>query len=310
MVPYVEHAWGVDYAIGGVHTLCEAMMRVAQQRGATIRTNSEVTRILVNGDRSVGVELADGQRIDTDDVIVDADAAAALTHLLEDDISFRFRKPHLEHLRESCSTFMMYMGLDTTLDLRHHTFFFADDYEAEMTRLFRDNTLGDDLSVYVCNPSVTDPTVAPAGHSALYLLALAPNTRAPIDWDHECPVMRSRVLSALRRRTGIDVEPHIRAERIITPAEWESRYHISHGAVFGPVHSVTQLLALRLPNRLPSPSNVYITGAGTNPGSGVPTILESARIASRLLCESRGISFPAPRPLPPPLTWQRHAAPT
>jgi phytoene desaturase len=198
---------------------------------------------------------------------------------------------------------MLYLGVDTQLPLRHHTFFFADDYRSEMDRVFGEGELADDLSLYVCNPVVTDSSVAPPGHSALYLLALAPNTRAAIDWQTEAPRMRARVLDLLKRRTGVDVVPHIRAEHQISPRDWESGFAISHGAVFGPKHDITQLLAFRLPHRLPLAENLFLTGAGTSPGSGIPTILESARIATRLLCERHGVAFPVSLPLPEPTTW-------
>jgi phytoene desaturase len=303
MVPYVEHAWGVDYVMGGIHRLCSTMERVARELGARIRTSSQVARILVENDRTVGVELMSGERISADDVVIDADAPAALSRLLNQDVSARFSRSRLEHLNESCSTFMLYLGLDTRLPLLHHTFFFASDYRAEMDRVFQGGKLGDDISVYACNPVVTDPSVAPPGHSSLYLLALVPNNRAGIDWEREDDVMRSRVLNALRGWTGVDLTPHIRTELMVTPVEWESRYNISHGAVFGASHNITQLLAFRLPNQLPSPSNVFLTGGGTSPGSGLPTILESARIASRLVCERHGVPFPPSRPLPRPTTW-------
>ena len=304
MVPYVEHAWGVDYINGGIHKLCEAMLRVALELGAVVRTNAEVARVLVEDDRSVGVELVGGERIPADDVVIDADAPAALTRILDRDVSLRFSRSRLEHLNQSCSTFMLYLGLDLQLPLLHHTFFFASDYRAEMERVFQDGTLAEDISLYACNPVRTDPSVAPPGHSALYLLVLVPNARARVEWTDEAPLMRARVLSSMQKWTGIDLEPHIRAEQTLTPAEWERRYNISDGAVFGPAHSITQLLAFRLPNRLPSPDNVFLTGGGTSPGSGLPTILESARIASRLVCERHQVAFPLSRPLPAPTTWR------
>jgi len=306
MVPYVEHAWGVDYIQGGIHQLCEAMRRVAVEHGASTRTAAEVRSLLVQEGRCVGVQLTTGEAIAADDVVVDADAAVALLNLLDQDVSLRFRKSRLRHLKESCSTFMLYLGLDTQLPLQHHTYHFADDYNAEMERVFKAGTLDDDdPSLYVCNPSCSDPSLAPPGHSSLYLLTLAPNTRADIDWSHEAPRMRRRILAKVSRLTGIDVETRIRAERLITPAQWEQEFNISHGAVFGPAHNIMQLLAFRLPNQLPSPDNVYLAGAGTSPGSGLPIILESARIASRLLCARHGLEFPDSRPLPAPLTWGR-----
>jgi phytoene desaturase len=198
---------------------------------------------------------------------------------------------------------MLYLGLDRVLPIGHHTFYFAEDYRAEMDRVFHRGTLADDISLYVCNPSITDPTMAPPGRSSLYVLALVPNTSADIDWSIEQPRMRARVMDMLERRTGQDIARHVTVEASIAPTGWEDDFEVSHGAVFGPTHNIGQLLAFRLPNRLPSPRNVYLAGGGTNPGSGLPTILESGRIVTRLLCEHHGIPFPASLPLPEPATW-------
>lgn len=298
MVPFVEHAWGIDHVQGGLSELCRAMARIAHQHGARIRNNAEAERLVVKDGVCTSVLLKSGETLSCDDVIIDADGAEALRHLLEHDVSLRFSHARLEHLRESCSTFMLYLGLDCEVPLAHHTFFFARDYREEMRRVFETLTLDDDLSLYVCNASKSDPTLAPQGHSSLYALVLTPNTRAPLDWSGEAPRMRERVLRVLKERSGFDAAKHIRAEKVLTPRDWETQFNISHGAVFGPAHSMLQLLAFRLPNQLPSPNNVFLAGGATNPGSGLPTIAESARIASRLLCERHGLAFPPSAPLP------------
>lgn len=309
MVPYVEHAWGIAHVRGGMHRMCEAFARVARSLGAEIHTQAPVRRLLVAGDRCRGVELEDGERIACDDVIVNADAAAALLRLLEHDVSLRFRRSHLEHMDESCSVCTLYLGLDRTLPLAHHTFFFARDYAAEMRRVFEDGTTDDDLSLYACNPGASDASMAPPGHASLLLLALVPNTRSPIDWRSEAPRMRERMITAFERRAGVSIQPHIRAEEALVPEDWEDGFAVSHGAVFGPSHRLGQLLAFRLPNRLPWPHNVYLAGAATSPGSGLPTILESARISTRLLCARHRVPFPASNPLPPPrFELQAHSA--
>lgn len=305
MVPYVEHAWGIDYARGGLHSLCTAMARVAERNGAKLRVNAEVTKLETDGERCTAVVLKGGERLEVEDLIIDSDATASLLRLLDRDVSFRFSKRRLRQLEESCSTFMLYLGLDVQLPWQHHTFFFADDYRDEMKRVFHIGALSDDFSLYVCNPSRTDASVAPEGHSALYALALVPNTRFGIDWAEEAPRMRARVMRALSRHAEFDLSPHVRAEYQLTPRDWESAFQVSHGAVFGPSHGINQLLAFRPPNKLPSFDNVFLTGGGTSPGSGLPTIFESARISSRLLCQRHGVSFPASKPLPAPETWGR-----
>lgn len=298
MVPFVEHAWGIDHVRGGVHRLCSALARVATELGATVRTGARVKRLVVEGERCTAVELDGGEQVPCDDVVVNADGARALDTLLEQRVSLRFNHHRLEHLAESCSTYMLYLGVDRPVPLRHHTVFFARDYRAEMKRIFRQGLVGEDLSLYVCNPAATDPTMAPEGHCALYVLALVPNTRFPLDWNRQGPALRDTVLDALKTRAGLELEGHVKVEASLTPTDWETDFAVSHGAVFGPTHRITQLLAFRLPNQLPSPSNVYLAGGATSPGSGLPTILESARIASRLVCERHGVAFPPSAPLP------------
>jgi len=299
MVPYVEHEWGIAHVRGGVNQLCVALARVAQSLGAAVRTGAAARKLAVGeGGRCTAVLLESGERVACDEVVVNADGAAALHRLLPHGPSLRFNAHRLEHLKESCSTFMLYLGLDRPVPLPHHTFFFAGDYRAEMKRLFETQELGDDLSLYVCNPSVTDATLAPAGHSALYVLALVPNNRSGIDWQRAQAGFRALVLDTLERRSGVQVRPHVRAETQISPHDWEHGFGVSHGAVFGPAHRIGQLLAFRLPNALPWPTNVYLAGGATSPGSGLPTILESGRIAARLICERSGVAFPAPWPLP------------
>lgn len=298
MVPYVEHAWGIRHVRGGVHRLADAMAEVARRNGARIHVQRPVRRLIVEHDHCSGVELEDGERVRADHVVIDADATHALLNLLDQDVSLRFNRKKIAAQRESCSTFMLYLGLDTVLPLAHHTFFFAQDYRAEMERVFTSGSLGDDISVYACNPAVTDGSMAPPGHSGLYLLSLVPNTRFDVNWSEQRSKLRERVLDCVERRAGLSVRAHIEVEAMLTPDDWERRFGVSHGAVFGPAHSIDQLLAFRLPNRLPHPNNVFLAGAGTSPGSGLPTILESARIAARSICDVHAVPFPASKRVP------------
>lgn len=303
MVPYVEHAWGVFHVMGGVHQIPLAMARVAREQGARIRTGVGVKHLEVEHGRCSAVLCDDGERIEGDAVVLNLDATHALLSLLDEDVSLHFRKAHVAHQAESCSVYVLYLALDTVLPLPHHTFYFAEDYRAEMARVFRGGALGEDFSLYVCNPAATDPTMAPEGCSGLYVLALVPNTTADIAWPTAGPAQRERVLTALEARAGLELRSHIRVEQALAPPDWAGDFEVSHGAVFGPAHSIGQLLAFRLPNRLPSPRNVYLVGGGTNPGSGLPTILESGRIVTRLITEEEGLEFPTSRPLPAPSTW-------
>jgi phytoene desaturase len=275
--------WGVDHVEGGLHRIPEAFARVAETAGATLRRGATVRRIVVEEGRARAVELDDGVLLRGDIIIVNADATHALLALLGDAAAVRFSRRELTHRSESLSAYSLYLGLDVVPPLGHHTFFAGAIAGT-----------ADDLPLYVCNPVVTDPTMAPPGHAALHLVALVPNSRdASIDWTAEAPRMRERILDFVSRRTGFDAHSHVRAEARMTPADWEERFAISHGAVFGPEAQLEPGLAFRVPFRLSSPDNVYLTGGGERPAAGLPATLEAGRVVAGLVCEAEGIAVPS-----------------
>lgn len=299
IIPYVEHAYGIHHVTGGLSQVCLAMANIAREFGAEIHTATAVAQVVTEGAHCSGVRLADGTMVAADAVVVTTDFAWSMTHLFTPGVVRGWTPETLAKKRYSCSTFMLYLGLDTCYPTPHHNFIFADDYRREMTDIFTDAGLSDDFSLYVCNPSVTDATLAPAGHSALYVLVLVANNGAGIDWEKERDGFRARVLQRLEERAGLhDLRSHICEERIITPQDWEEDHNIYRGAVFNLAHSIDQLLYLRPRNRFDEFNNCYLAGGGTSPGSGFPTILESARITTDLLCQAHGLPGEAPGVLP------------
>jgi len=206
----------------------------------------------------------------------------------------------------SCSTFMLYLGLDTLYaDEPHHQILFADDYHRNLNEIQEERTVSEDMSIYVRNSSVTDPLVAPEGHSNLYVLVPTINTRHQVDWSGKRSAYRDKVLDRVEARTGMkDIRRHIVEERIITPQDWQDDGSIFLGATFNLKHTLDQLLYLRPHNRYGKFRNLYLTGGGTHPGSGLPTIYESARISSNLICEQFG-SIYEPVDLTTPLLAER-----
>ena len=149
-----------------------------------------------------------------------------------------------------------------------------------------------DPSFYVQNACVTDPGLAPAGMSTLYVLVPVPNQGSGIDWKKESGAFRGRVLRQLQK-VGLDLpEERIRYERVLTPADWEGGYQIYRGATFNLAHNLGQMLLGRPHNQFEDLEQVYLVGGGTHPGSGLPVIYESARISTRLLCQRLGLPFP------------------
>ena len=297
MIPYTEHAHGVYHVQGGLCQISHAMARAAREFGAEIQTSQPVRRVLTSGRRAIGVELASGEKIECDDVVINADFGHAMSSLFDSSQLTRYKPEKLPSKSWSCSTFMMYLGLDRTYpEADHHTIVFAKDYKGNLEDISRHKRTSEDISVYVRNSVVTDPSVAPAGHSALYILVPVPNNFSEINWGEEAPRYRERALRTLAQRSlYTDIEQHIREELIVTPDDWENKFSVYKGATFNMGHNWSQMLFLRPHNKFEEFDHCYLVGGGTHPGSGLPTIFESARISSNLICSQYRIPYNRPK---------------
>ncbi len=288
ILSYLEYDFGVWHPIGGCSAVSEAMADIATEMGATIALDDGVEEILFESDRAVGVRTASGEHF-ADAVVINADFAQAMTKLVPDRIRRRWTDARIAKKKFSCSTFMMYLGIDGREDLAHHTIYTAADYVKNLHDIETNHVLSDDPSFYVQNASVTDDSLAPRGQSTLYVLAPVSHRHGNIDWTHERPRFRDKVMQQLARLGIKDLEHRIRFEKIITPHCWETEYDIHRGATFNLSHSLGQMLHLRPRNRFEDLKGVYLVGGGTHPGSGLPVIYESARITSRLLLHDMGL---------------------
>ncbi len=298
MIPYTEHAHGVYHVMGGLSRIPQALAEVSREEGAEIHTSAPVARVLLDGRRATGVKLASGEKIYCDEVILNADFGHAMTTLFEPNRLGRYRPEKLRERKFSCSTFMMYLGLDRTYDAEHHTIIFARDYKKNIEAITQGSQSLDEISVYIRNSCRTDPSGAPSGHSALYILVPVSNNRSGIDWQEQKQEMRERIFRVLRERTPFgDVEPHVQREMIVTPQDWEDRHSVFLGATFNMAHSWDQMLYMRPHNKFEMFENCYLVGGGTHPGSGLPTIFESARISANLICQKYAVAHPMARPL-------------
>ena len=297
MIPYTEHAHGVYHVMGGLCRIPEAFAKVAYEEGAEIHTSCAVKRVLLEGKRACGVELENGELVSCDDVVINADFGHAMSTLFPDSDLGKYSAATLSRRKYSCSTFMMYLGLDRAYpDAEHHMIVFAEDYKRCLEDITRAKIVSDDLSVYVRNAVNLDPSCAPAGHSALYVLAPVPNNTSGIDWNQHKSAYRENILRLLEARTPYkDLREHIREELILTPADWETQKSVFLGATFNMGHSWDQMLYFRPHNKFELFDNTYLVGGGTHPGSGLPTIFESARISSNLICDKYGVHHPKPK---------------
>lgn len=316
ILSFLEYEYGVYHPDGGCGAISRHMSRLAEQLGADVRLNTEVTEMLfAPGSKDcTGVRVTNNQGqsedIQADAVMVSADFAHAMHKLVPDRLRKRWTDRKLNRKRYSCSTFMLYLGVDRQFpEAHHHNIYLAKDYTRNLDEIENQHVLSENPSVYVCHPTPTDPSMAPGGMSSLYVLAPVTHETGNVDWSRDAPAFRERVLQQIAR-FGFDLDAKdILAERVVTPDTWRDDLHIFKGATFNLAHNLTQMLHLRPRNRFEDLGKVYLTGGGTHPGSGLPVIYESARISSRLLLEDfkmdagfidsamRGV--PGPTPLGP-----------
>ncbi len=299
ILSFLEYEYGVWHPTGGCGAVSEAMADAARALGVDIRLGEEVQEVLVEGRKAVGVRTHAGEHRG-DAVVVNADFAHAMQKLVPDHVRNRWTNRNLAKKKYSCSTFMLYLGIEGAYDdLEHHTIFLSKDYADNLREIETDHVLSDNPSVYVQNACRTDPTLAPDGMSTLYVLAPVTHQHPNVDWPAQQQAFRARVIRQLEKFGVTDLERRIRYEKMLTPVGWEQDMHIYRGATFNLAHNLTQMLHMRPKNRFDDLDSMYLVGGGTHPGSGLPVIYESALISSKLLMEDLGVSF----------DWSRAAAP-
>jgi phytoene desaturase len=291
ILSFLEYEYGVFHPIGGCAAVTAAMARVAQRLGVEICLDTPVEEVLFEGRRATGVRTAAGVE-KANALVLNADFARAMQRLVPDRQRRRWSNRKIARKKFSCSTFMMYLGVEGTFDLPHHNIHIAADYARNLDEIENRHVLSDDPSFYVQNACVTDPTLAPRGMSTLYGLAPVTHQHPNVDWNRERDRFRALMLRQIAKAGFGDVEERIRFERVITPQDWDQKYEIHQGATFNLAHSLDQMLHLRPHNRFEDVDGVYLVGGGTHPGSGLPVIFESARISSRLLLSELGLASP------------------
>ena len=284
ILSFLEYEHGVFHPVGGCGAVTQAMARIAEGMGVKILRNTPVEEMLFEGRRAVGVRTAD-ETIKADAVVVNADFAQAMQRLVPNHLRRRWSNERIAKKQFSCSTFMMYLGIEGRFDdVAHHTIYLSGNYRQNLKDIERDHQLTqEDASFYVQNACVTDPTLAPKGMSTLYVLLPVTHEHGNVVWERQEAGFRAAALKQLEKIGITDVERRIRVERRFTPATWNSEFHLHLGATFSMAHSLKQMLHLRPHNRFEDLDGVYLVGGGTHPGSGLPVIFESARITSRLL---------------------------
>ena len=288
MMPYTELAHGVWYPKGGMYRVVEALMEIAQQAGVTFAFKTAVKQIELNGSRVKGVILEDGQHLEADAILANADLPYVYQDLLPGDE----QAEHLARKRYSCSVISFFWGIDQQYQaLGPHTLFIADDYRANFDEIIRALTIPTNPSLYIHAPARLDPAMAPTGQDTL--IAVIPvghmNEHETYTWKALIAQARQVVFRRLALLGITDLEAHIKFEMCFTPLSWHRRYNLVRGATHGLCHNLMQLGYFRPGNRHPRYHNLYFVGASTHPGTGMPTAMISARLTARRMLEDFGV---------------------
>ncbi|WP_339202908.1 phytoene desaturase family protein [Paenibacillus sp. FSL K6-3182] len=284
ILAYLEHKFGLFHPVGGVNRVCEAMAEVIREYDGEIVTSCGVQRVLSRSGKAVGLLLENGEKIEADHIIINADFATAMNHLFEPGELKKYSPAKLAKKKYSCSTYMLYLGVNREIHMPHHNILFANNYRQNVHEIMTKKMLSSDASIYIHNPGLNDPTLAPIGKTALYALMPVPNLTANISWEEQRKLVREKMIERMEQEPELaGFSADIEEEAIITPLDWRNDHHVYEGATFNLAHSLDQMMKLRPHNRFEELANCWLVGGGTHPGSGLPTIFESARISTRLL---------------------------
>jgi phytoene desaturase len=293
ILSFIEHGGGVFHIHGGLNELSKAIAKVVVECNGLIHLSRGVKKLIIEDSTCKGVILEDGTEEKADYVIVNADFAQAMKNLVEPKYREKYTDKKLSGMKYSCSTFMLYLGLDKKYEnLNHHNIFFAKDYKYNVSEIVSNTIIPEDPSFYVHNPSLIDNSLAPEGKSSVYVLVPIGNTSGGIDWTSNKETFKEKMLDLLESKAGMnDLRKHIEEIRIITPDDWANKMDIYQGATFNLGHNMGQLLYFRPHNEFEEFKNCYLVGGGTHPGSGLPTIFESGRISSELILQKEGLNL-------------------
>ncbi len=279
LVLHLERKYGVHYAMGGTGELVKGLVSLLEGQGSELRLNSKVAQITLEGRKATGVCLASGEIIPADVVISNACTTWTYQNLLPDSSRKRWRDRKIKKVRHSMSVVVWYFGTKCRYeDVLHHTILLGPRYKGLLDDIFNHKILADDFSLYLHRPSATDPSVAPEGCDAFYVLAPVPNLEGNTHWETAAEPYRQKIEAFLGASILPDLANQIVTSRMMTPLDFRDGLLSTHGAAFGIEPVLLQSAWFRPHNLSEDIDNLFMVGAGTHPGAGMPGVLSSARV--------------------------------
>ncbi len=300
MIPYLEQQGGVWYARGGMYSLVTALGRVFRELGGAVRTETPALRVAVRGRRVNGVRVGGAGAVGEAEsllpaeiVVSNADVGHTYGRLLGHVGRRRWTDRRLARVHQSMSCFLLYLGVRRRYpQLTHHTIIVGPRYRGLVRDIFETKTLAGDFSMYVHTPSRTDPSMAPPGCESMYVLVPVPNAASGIDWATEAPRMTHRVLDALEAWGLEELRDAIEVRETFTPDDFEGQFGATLGNAFGIEPRLTQTAWFRPHNRSEEVKGLYLVGASTHPGAGVPGVILSAEATCHAVAQDFGLEPP------------------
>ncbi|MBB1075816.1 phytoene desaturase [Rhodoferax sp. 4810] len=279
LISFLERHWGVHSAMGGTGAIVRGMVNLIEGQGNQIHYNAEVAEITTANNRVTGVRLASGEQINAHVVIANSDVAWTYQHLLPSIKRRHWTDAKLKRARHSNGLFVWYFGTRRQYpDVHHHTILLGPRYRELIGDIFDRKKLADDFSLYLYRPTATDPSLAPPGCDTFYALSPVPHLGGDVDWATRAEPYRQAIADYLSRTVLPDLNNQIAASRVTTPKDFEQRLLSYQGAGFSLEPVLLQSAWFRPHNISEEVAGLYLVGAGTHPGAGVPGVISSARV--------------------------------
>jgi phytoene desaturase len=284
LIAHLERKFGVHYAMGGTGALVKGLVSLIERQGGSVRCNSEVAEITVAGNRATGVRLQTGEEIAADVVVSNADVAWTYSRLLAKHPRKRWTDRKIERASYSMSLFVWYFGTNRRYDdVYHHTMVLGPRYRELLDDIFHKKILADDFSLYLHRPTANDPSLAPEGCDSFYVLSPVPHLQSGTDWSREAEPYRRLIEKRLEDTLLPGLSQHVVSSRMMTPQDFQDRLLSVNGAAFALEPRLFQSAWFRPHNKSEEVDGLYLVGAGTHPGAGIPGVISSARVLDEIV---------------------------
>ncbi|MFN5094589.1 MAG: phytoene desaturase [Ignavibacteria bacterium] len=286
LIHILEQRWGVWFAMGGMGALVQGLVNVFKDIGGKIQLGTEIKEIVIDDStkRAIGVLTASGEFLKADIVVSNADVGNMYMKMIPAKYRKKNTDKRMKNLHYSMSLFVMYFGTTKKYeDLAHHEIIMGPRYKELVTDIFKKKHLADDFSLYLHRPSATDPSLAPEGCDCWYVLSPVPHLESGTDWSVKGPEYRNRIVQYLEERYMPDLSKHIVSEHYVTPNYFQDTLNSYLGNAFGVEPILTQSAWFRPHNLSEDIPNLYVVGAGTHPGAGLPGVMSSGKIVAEMI---------------------------